>query len=76
MAGKIMSGLALDRALRTAVRSVCDGIAIDRAPENRTKTVDGRLEVRVNNISKACASPYLGNEIPDWETLGLDPQRI
>jgi hypothetical protein len=76
MAGKIMSGLALDRALRTAVRSVCDGIALDRSPDNRRKTVDGRLEVRENNISKACVSPYVGNEIPDWEALGLDPDRI
>src|SRR5579859_8129889 len=76
MAGKYISGLALDRALRTAVRSVCDGIALDRRPENRTKTVDGRLEVRENNISKANVSPYLGSEIPDWETLGLDPDRI
>jgi hypothetical protein len=76
MAGRYIGGFALDRALRSAVRSVYDGIAVDRAPENRTKTVDGRLVVKVNNISKACVSPYLGEEIPDWESLGLDPQRI
>ena len=47
--------------------------AIDRAPENRTKTEDGHLHVRRNHISKANVCPYLGNEIPDADKLGLDP---
>jgi hypothetical protein len=53
--------LALDRAIAAgrAVRS------FDR---------DGRLRV-VANISKAVVSPYLGEEIPGWQSLGLDPRR-
>jgi uncharacterized protein len=33
---------------------------------------DGRLRT-VANISKAVVSPYQGNEIPNWEALGLSP---
>nr|UCQ29739.1 DUF2213 domain-containing protein [Edwardsiella piscicida] len=35
----------------------------------------GRLNVAECNISKECVSPYLGNRLPNWETLGLDPNR-
>jgi hypothetical protein len=51
--------LALDRAAGGAVRRYDD---------------DGRLRT-VANISKAVVSPYQGNEIPGWESLGLDPRR-
>lgn len=37
---------------------------------------DGRLRVRVANISKAVVNPYLGSEVPNWQGLGLDPQRV
>jgi len=30
----------------------------------------------MSRISKACINPYRGNEIPNWEALGLDPNRI
>jgi uncharacterized protein len=49
----------------------------DGAAPNRTFDADGRLRVAVSNISKACVSPYRGEEIPGWdEELGLDPDRI
>jgi uncharacterized protein len=32
--------------------------------------------VETNNISKATVNPYLGREIPEWEELGLDPDKI
>ncbi|ENP0422091.1 DUF2213 domain-containing protein [Edwardsiella piscicida] len=35
----------------------------------------GRLNVAECNISKECVSSYLGNRLPNWETLGLDPNR-
>jgi hypothetical protein len=50
--------------------------AFDKKPENRTKDVDGRLHIASSNISKATVNPYKGEEIPDWEKLGLDPQKI
>lgn len=42
----------------------------------RFKDADGRLHVVETNISKACVSPYLGNEIPGWEELGLQPDKV
>lgn len=52
-----------------------DGLAFDRAS---VRTVDayGRMHVEITNISKAAVNPYRGSEIPDWEGLGLDPNRI
>lgn len=51
-------------------------IAMDRAPSMRTKDVDGRLHVRDCNVSKANVCPYIGEEIPDWEKLGLQRDRV
>jgi hypothetical protein len=50
-------------------------LALDRslAPV-RSFDLDGRLIVSAN-ISKAVVSPYQGNEVPGWESLGLDPRR-
>jgi uncharacterized protein len=52
-----------------------DTLALDRASV-RTKDQDGHLHVEQNPISKAVVNPYLGNEIPDWQALGLDPDRV
>jgi hypothetical protein len=51
------------------------GLALDRATV-RTVDKDGRLHVEVTHISKANVCPYFGREIPRWEELGLDPDRI
>jgi hypothetical protein len=45
-------------------------LALDR-DSVREKTRDGRLSVKVANISKANVCPYRGREIPGWESLGL-----
>ncbi len=37
---------------------------------------DGRMRVSIANISKATVNPYKGHEIPDWEALGLDPNKV
>lgn len=50
-------------------------LAFDRESV-RTVDRDGRMHVAVTNLSKACVNPYRGREIPDWEKLGLDPERI
>lgn len=49
-------------------------LAFDR---NTVRTIDrdGRLHVATTNISKAAVNPYLGREIPDFEAMGLDPDR-
>lgn len=52
-----------------------DGFALDKASVRRVDA-DGRLHVEVSNISKANVCPYLGKEIPDYEKLGLNPDRV
>ena len=47
-----------------------DSLAYDKATV-RSYDQDGRLHIAVTNISKAIVNPYLGNEIPDYEALGL-----
>lgn len=51
-------------------------LAMDRAPSVRSFDADGRLHVVRSNISKANVCPYLGREIPGWETLGLDGDSV
>ncbi len=50
-------------------------LALDRESV-REIDKDGRLKVAVTNISKATVNPYVGREIPDWEKLGLDPNKV
>lgn len=42
----------------------------------RTTDTDGRLHISKSHISKATVNPYYGKEIPNYEKLGLDPDRI
>lgn len=51
------------------------GMAFDRGTVRRVDA-NGHLHVAITNISKAAINPYLGREIPDWEKLGLQPDRI
>lgn len=51
-------------------------LAMDRAPSVRSFDADGRLHVVRSNISKANVCPYLGREIPEWESLGLDGDAV
>ena len=54
-----------------------DGFAFDRAAASmRTYDLDGRLHVAQSNISKANVCDYNGSEIPDYQSLGLDPNRV
>lgn len=48
--------------------------AFDRSA--RRIDADGRLHVDASRISKANISPYYGQEIPGFEALGLDPQKV
>ena len=42
----------------------------------RSVDADGHLRVEMSRISKANICPYKGSEIPNWQALGLDPNRI
>jgi hypothetical protein len=54
---------------------VGDAMAFDRMSA-RTKDNDGRLYIGTTNISKSNICPYMGREIPGYESLGLDPDKI
>ena len=58
--------IATDSALRLALDS----------ESVRTFDSDGRMRVAKANISKANICPYRGDEIPGWEELGLEPDKI
>jgi hypothetical protein len=47
--------------------------ALDRSL--RSIDADGHMRVEESRISKANICPYKGREIPNWQALGLDPDR-
>jgi len=51
-----------------------NSFALDKS--GRTIDADGRLHVAKSHITKAAINPYYGKEIPDHESLGLDPDKI
>lgn len=51
-----------------------DMLAFDRSA--RSIDVDGRLHVKLSNISKANVCPYYGYEIPGAVEMGRDPNKI
>lgn len=48
--------------------------ALDRSA--RSLDADGRLHVERSHISKVAVNPYYGREIPGFEALGLEPNKI
>lgn len=76
--GKIPGKDARDRALAVDrlpldLGAARDRLASDKTP--RTYDADGRMHVDRVHISRANVCPYWGREIPDWEKLGLDPNK-
>lgn len=51
-----------------------DLFAFDRS--SRRIDADGRLHVERSHISKSAVNPYYGREIPGYESLGLDPDKV
>ena len=52
-----------------------DRIAFDKKSA-RSFDANGFLHVSISPISKETVNDYYGGEIPDWQELGLDPNRI
>jgi hypothetical protein len=67
--------LAMDRAPSDIALKGRDGLAFD-FKTSRTYTPEGHLHVEQSNISKANVSPYRGSEIPNFQGLGLDPEKV
>lgn len=51
-----------------------NAFALDKSA--RVVDADGRLHVARSHISKANVCDYYGQEIPDYEALGLEPTRV
>lgn len=49
-------------------------LAFDRS--SRRIDADGRLHVDRSHISKANVNPYYGREIPGYDSLGLEPDKV
>ena len=49
-------------------------IALDASA--RTIDLDGRMHISKSHISKAGVNPYYGREIPKYQELGLEPDKI
>jgi hypothetical protein len=45
-------------------------------PSVRKIDQDGRMHIRLANISKANVCPYYGNSIPNFKALGLNPETV
>ncbi len=50
-------------------------LAFDRSSK-RTIDANGFMHVSTSHISKETVNPYMGKEIPGFEELGLDPDRV
>jgi hypothetical protein len=68
--------LASDRAIPGYGQRTVAGprLALDRSV--RSIDADGRLHVAMASISRAGVNPYWGQEVVDWQELGLNPNRI
>ena len=50
-------------------------VALD-AESKRTYDDNGFLHVSISPLTRVQVAPYHGSEIPGWQSLGLDPERI
>ncbi|MEG2172366.1 MAG: DUF2213 domain-containing protein [Desulfovibrionaceae bacterium] len=50
-------------------------IAFDSKSQRRMDE-NGFMHVSLSHISKETVNPYYGREIPDWQNMGLDPERV
>ncbi len=51
-------------------------LALDRASVRRVDPQSGHLHVSSTPISLSTVNPYRGDEIPEWEKLGLEPDKV
>lgn len=64
---------ALDALKKQAMDCKC--LTLDRESV-REKDVDGRLRVATSHITREQVADYYGREIPGWQSLGLDGDRV
>ena len=55
---------------------VKEKIVFDTKPSARHKDANGFLHIAVSNITKEQVAPYYGREIPYYDELNLEPNKI
>jgi len=73
--GPFVSRDMAERARALALGPLPVDLAYDKSSA-RVYDKDGRLHLESTHISKAGVCPYIGHEIPGWQKLGLDPERV
>ena len=53
-----------------------DYLAFDSSPSVRSIDTNGFLHIKISPFTKEQVAPYYGREIPNWEKLKLDPDKI
>src|SRR5277367_2353470 len=66
--------LAMDKGTRRIVTDSVLRLALDKGT-TRKFDADGQMHISIANISKANICPYKGEEIPDYELLGLERKK-
>lgn len=51
-------------------------LAFDRSPTRRAFDENGFMRVTACHITKETVNPYYGREVPGWQELNLDPEKI
>ena len=51
-------------------------LAFDRSPTRRAFDENGFMRVSMCHITKETVNPYYGREVPGWQELKLDPEKI
>lgn len=51
-------------------------LTLDAAPSRRRLDENGFLHVDACHLTREQVAPYYGREIPGWEELGLDPEKL
>lgn len=51
-------------------------LAFDKAMSFRWHDEDGRMHVDRSNLTRVQVAPYRGSEIPGWQEIGLDPEKV
>lgn len=51
-------------------------IALDKTMSRRRIDENGYLHVTQTHLTKEQVAPYFGKEIPGWEQLGLEPEKV
>lgn len=73
--GPFPSKAKAEEVERAAYANGYRGDSYDFSESTRSYDNYGRMDVSMCRISKECVSPYMGRSLPNWQALGLDPDR-